>query len=253
MANEFPKYQNFIGGLIENNPLTSGGTTLTSAGLAAINDGVASTERMSLVLDPDGIYGAPEIVWITALTTGASSATISRGKEGTVAREHLRDIPWVHATTNFDIPVRRYKTANETINNSATLQNDDHLFFPIGANEVWVVEYNLFVSAVSATSDFKIALALPAGATSAMSIVGLAAAAASAEADAKFQSFTSAATALTAGIQADSSSNGFVRYQAYVATAGTAGTVMMQWAQATANASDTVLRLGSFLLAHRMG
>lgn len=102
MANELRKYHAFVGGLIEDNPLTSGATTLTSAGLAAIVGGVASTEHMAIVLDPDGLNGAPEIAWITALTAGTGSGTIARGKEGTTAREHNRDISWVHATTHTD-------------------------------------------------------------------------------------------------------------------------------------------------------
>ena len=30
-----------------------------------------------------------------------------------------------------------YKTADQTVNNSAVLQNDDHLLLAVGANEVW--------------------------------------------------------------------------------------------------------------------
>jgi hypothetical protein len=103
VANELRKYQNFVGGLVEDNPLTSGATTLTSAGLAAITNGVGSTEHMAIILDPDGLYGAPEVAHITALTAAATSATIARGREGTIAREHLRDIPWVHGPTIADI------------------------------------------------------------------------------------------------------------------------------------------------------
>jgi hypothetical protein len=57
---------------------------------------------MAIVLDPDGLAGAPEIAWITALTAGMGSGTIARGKEGTTAREHARDIPWVHSPVVAD-------------------------------------------------------------------------------------------------------------------------------------------------------
>lgn len=105
MANEKRKRQEWIGGLVEDNPLTAGDTLLTSAGLAAITGGVASTEHMAIILDPDGVDGAPEIAYITALTagTGATGATgLARGKEGTTAREHKKDTPWVHGPTVED-------------------------------------------------------------------------------------------------------------------------------------------------------
>jgi hypothetical protein len=102
MANEKRKRQIAVGGLIEDNPLTSGATTLTSAGLSAVIGGVASTEHLAVVLDPDGTYGAPEIAYVTTLTDGGTSGTVARGQEGTTAREHLRDVPWIHAATLRD-------------------------------------------------------------------------------------------------------------------------------------------------------
>jgi hypothetical protein len=107
MANELRRHQNFIGGLVEDNPLTVGATTLTSAGLADVTGGVGSTQHLAIVLDPDGVDGDPEVVWVTALTGGAGSATIARGKEGTVARQHDMDTPWVHAFLADDV-IRHY-------------------------------------------------------------------------------------------------------------------------------------------------
>lgn len=105
MANELRKRQVGIGGFVENNPLTDSGTTLDSAALAAITGGVASTEHMALVIDPDGDGGAPEIVHITALTDTDDSATIVREREGTTKRQHEQGTPWVHAPTPADAPV----------------------------------------------------------------------------------------------------------------------------------------------------
>lgn len=89
---------NFIGGLVEDNPLAVAATTLTSAALAAV-PAIAAPDYMPITLDPDGIDGAPEIVWVTAHTAGATTATIARAQESTTARQHLRDIEWVHAIT----------------------------------------------------------------------------------------------------------------------------------------------------------
>lgn len=103
MANELRKLQNFVGGLVEDNPLTAAATTVNSAGLAVIAGGISSSEHMPIVLDPDGIGGAPEIAYITALTAGTGAATIARGQEGTTAREHNRDTPWVASITALDL------------------------------------------------------------------------------------------------------------------------------------------------------
>lgn len=105
MANELRKRQIAIGGLVEDNPLTLGATTLTSAGLAAVTGGVTSTEYMPIVLDPDRIDGAPEVVYVTALTGGAGSGTIVRACEGTTARQHVVNTKWVHAATPVDVPL----------------------------------------------------------------------------------------------------------------------------------------------------
>jgi hypothetical protein len=102
MANEIRVRQIAIGGLVEDNPLTSGATTLTSAGLAAVASGISSSQHLAIILDPDGIDGAPEIIWVTALTAGAGSATVLRGQESTTARAHAAGTPWIHGPTLRD-------------------------------------------------------------------------------------------------------------------------------------------------------
>lgn len=101
MANEKRLRALAVGGLIEDNPLTNVATTLTSAGLTAL-PAVGSTEHAAVVLDPDGKFGAPEIAWVTAHTAGATTATIVRAREGSTARQHDRDVPWIHGPTPWD-------------------------------------------------------------------------------------------------------------------------------------------------------
>lgn len=98
MANELRVRANFIAGLIEDNPLTAAATTLTSADLASL-PAIGATEHAVIVLDPDG---TPEIVYVTAHTAAATTATILRAQEGTVAVEHLRDTPWIHGPVTSD-------------------------------------------------------------------------------------------------------------------------------------------------------
>jgi len=55
-----------------------------------------------------------------------------------------------------------YKSANESLTSNTTLQNDDHLVFAMGANDVWHVQVGLHVSGGN-DSNIKIAFTLPSG------------------------------------------------------------------------------------------
>lgn len=106
MANETQVRQDGIGGLVEDNPLAAAGVTLTSAGLAALV-AIDATQFAWLVLDPDGDTGAPEHVKVTAHAAGATSATILRAQNGTVARDHVASTRWVLGPLAVDFPFQR--------------------------------------------------------------------------------------------------------------------------------------------------
>ena len=55
------------------------------------------------------------------------------------------------------------KTADQTVNNSAVLVNDNHLFKAIGANEIWLLDLYLLQKSVSVDSDFKAGWSYPVG------------------------------------------------------------------------------------------
>lgn len=86
-------------GTITNNPLLIGGLTMNSAELASL-PAVTSSQYAAIVLDP--LSTNPEIVWVTAHTASATSATIVRGREGTSARQHNVGTRWSHAPTLYD-------------------------------------------------------------------------------------------------------------------------------------------------------
>ncbi|KKL93443.1 hypothetical protein LCGC14_1874620, partial [marine sediment metagenome] len=93
---------NFVSGVIDNNPLAIGGLTLNATELADLAV-VASPDIAAIILDPTGGAGDPEIVHVTAHTGSATTATIVRAREGTVAREHLLSVSWVHGPTVQDL------------------------------------------------------------------------------------------------------------------------------------------------------
>jgi hypothetical protein len=133
-----------------------------------------------------------------------------------------------------------YKSADETVNNSDTLQNDDHLTFAVGANEVWAVE--LFVKFTSsADADFQYYFGVPAGAT--------------------FQGWAS----YEYGVIGNSTSNTsatFVpgdgstikgdTFKGVIENGATPGDVVFRWSQRVAEVSDTKVLKGSYIIAHRL-
>lgn len=92
---------NFIGGKVDDDPLLISATSFNSGALGAISS-IVTPDYLPIVLDPDGVYGAPEVVWVTAHTAATTVATIARGKEGTAARQHPNDTYWAHAALASD-------------------------------------------------------------------------------------------------------------------------------------------------------
>lgn len=103
----------FLSGTITDNPLTNVATTMNSAALASL-PAIASPDIAVLVLDPTGSAGAPEVVYVTAHTGSATSATISRAQEGSSARQHASGIAWVHGPTLYDFKGWRLEGENTT-------------------------------------------------------------------------------------------------------------------------------------------
>jgi hypothetical protein len=110
-------------GTTTDNPLAAGGTTLNSAGL--VNLAAVSSAEAIIILDPNRVSGAPEIVVVTAHTAAATSATIQRGQFGTVARQHAAGTEWVHG------PIASNATSY------ATAADDQGDYVPMNAWEAW--------------------------------------------------------------------------------------------------------------------
>lgn len=141
---------------------------------------------------------------------------------------------WV-AAARYSVYAR--KTANETVNNSAVLQNDDELSWAVVASGVYRLELHLIYD-TGTTPDLKIGWTFPAGLT--MVWGGI-------------YADTAGAVALVSGnIQTTAQSIGGAGAAAIrgahfwgIVTVSTAGTLQLQWAQDTANATDTIVRAGS--------
>jgi len=98
----------------------------------------------------------------TAATAG-ETITFTAGPGVTIVLNTVTDTLTISAT-GFATQTTEVKTITQTVLNSASLQNDGELSFPIGANETWAVDFALYVSGPPA-GGFKWAIAAPAGAT----------------------------------------------------------------------------------------
>jgi hypothetical protein len=174
--------------------------------------------------------------------TGANtSARLARGSSFT-------DSLMVSGTSLAWIPSMVRKTADETVTSSATLQNDDHLFWAIGTgSEIWFFQMFLAITSSSVTPDFKCGFTVPAGTTMRWAAHGE----------------TTGWSRITAGNGAMLSDSGTVtagsisgtealELKGWVFGSTTAGNVQFQWAQNTSDGAGVTIEDNSLLLLTRL-
>lgn len=149
--------------------------------------------------------------------------------------------------TSADVPIIRAvrKTADETVNNSSTLQNDDHLALTVGANEVWQVELTLLLSAANTTADWKFGFTGPAASQFRWAPF----------AATRWLGATTPAVLHTISDSEGTGSENGIHGQALLGIylgGANAGTLQFQWAQNAANLSDSKLLIGSCLIATKL-
>lgn len=142
--------------------------------------------------------------------------------------------------TQLGYTKRIYKSADETVNNSSTLQDDNELTFSIGANEVWA--FTLCLLATSETTpNLRYKFTVPSGADYIMmpfyysGSVGTNASSSYAFIGTDGDPFTNVDFA-----------HGVVR------NSSNAGSVQLQWSQDVAEASNSIVRRGSYIIAHKL-
>lgn len=134
--------------------------------------------------------------------------------------------------------LKAVKTADEIVNNTTTLQDDNHLFVPVDANAVYTVQMFGRVSGPD-LGDFKFSFTVPAGA----SVTGTARMGDVTTYDTREYNNTAL------GIQL---ANNFGVHSfdliGVLATSATAGILQFQWAQSTATVGDTTVFTSTWLL-----
>lgn len=137
------------------------------------------------------------------------------------------------------------KTSNETVNNSAVLQNDDALVLTMEASSSYLLSLRLIVN-TGTTPDFKFTFTVPAGTTGSIHVFE---GSTPSTAAAVLQGpFSLTATSAFSGIAADQ----VLLVQGVVVVSTTAGNLQLQWAQNVANASDTIVGSNSYMMLQKV-
>lgn len=146
-----------------------------------------------------------------------------------------------------------YKTADESVGSSTTVQDDDHLFVTVAANSIYRVFAHLIYSARSDT-DIKYGWVGPTGAALRWNAIAQDSANTGLTGTTYWGSDDITQLGHTAGgAGAENTTYMGSWVWGILRTAGTAGTFKLQWAQSVSNATSTIMRADSWLSLNKVG
>jgi hypothetical protein len=240
----------------------TGAQTLTNKTIALGSNTVSGTlAQFSTAVTDDDVCGTTAFNAHTGATVahGATGAVVGTTNTQTLTNKTLTS-PTINTPTitspSIDtlagvtgVGQQRYirKTVTESVTSSTVLQNDDALTFTVAANAEYALSLFLFYDGATGLSNgISTALALPAGATVSGGKLT--------------QTTPTSAFVVSAGsgtpiFTGDTSGPGTtwgVRLDFSVVVAGTSGSVTLQWAQETSNATATRVLAGSWATITRV-
>ncbi|HET9135316.1 MAG TPA: hypothetical protein VFO76_01665, partial [Candidatus Kapabacteria bacterium] len=133
-----------------------------------------------------------------------------------------------------------YKTSDETVTNSNTLQNDDHLFFSVAAGQTWELNGEIDAKCTSTSPDMDMAFSVPTGSTLKIMYTGIRDANGNAIlGNGQFTASGVNPSAPNETVGLDNTKHVLITFRGIVRT-GSTGTIQFQWCQHTASNSDPV-------------
>lgn len=194
---------------------------------------------------------------VQAVLTGLSSGDISDFQTAAAAAAPVQSVDG--QTGNVDLSshylakdgqITVYKTTSETVNNSTDFQDDDELFFPVGANEKWQFDINAYAVG-STVADIKFEMTFPNDSTVMGAFFALPGSVGGIDNDWRFKDRllvvpgedrrTVVGGTLTVSAPALQAKGTVVTTQA--------GLVRLRWAQNVLTVADTTVNAGSWLTA----
>jgi hypothetical protein len=153
------------------------------------------------------------------------------------------------------LPQHNYivKSADESLANSGSMQDDNHLILSVAANTDYILEAGLVYSATNGV-DLAFGWIAPSGATMYWSS-GTASHYVASTPYVSFSAMIVSSIAVAIGFSSGGTSNPFfeiARPYGLLRVGSTAGTIRLRWAQNVSNAEHTVMRSGSWLRLTRM-
>lgn len=137
------------------------------------------------------------------------------------------------------------------INNSTVLVSDGVLLSPLPTAGRFQFSFVVFYDG-SAAGDFKVAFTWPVGATATWGAQGMATTGAASVGDGQFQALATSGTAVPFGAGGVGTPSLIIIGHGTINMGGTSGNLQMQYAQNTADPTNTIVRAGSRLQVWRV-
>ncbi len=225
------------------------GTNLTALDAAAITTGTLADSRLSsnvVLLNQSQTFSGIPTFGAGLILGNSTSTTAGALRWSGTDFEGYDGLQWVSFTTgggggpSSTSPALTTinKTADEIVNGSTALQDDNHLFFTVGANETW--SYRFVVQANSpVAAGIKFAVTAPSGATCQVAFID--------QQTAASESGIGCGTASTT--MTGTAGNEVYEIVGTIVNGANAGDVKLQWAQTNSVGSNTTVLAGSYLTA----
>jgi hypothetical protein len=236
-----------VEGGITATSFSGSGNGLTTLNADNISSGTLSDSRLSAnvgLLNTSQTFSALQ-TFDSGLVVGNTATTTAGAIRWTGADfEGYNGSTWVSLTSGSGgggggNVLRVVKNSNETVNNSSALQNDDNLFFPIEANETIAFRFVLQANS-AAIPDFRFAVTAPSGATCRVGYIDASGA----------SSDSQVGCGVSTSVVSGTGSNEIYEITGTVTNGPNSGNIQLQWAQFTADASNSTVLTGSYGIAY---
>jgi hypothetical protein len=223
---------------------TAARTTADAGEVTARNAAIAVETAARVAADTAEVTARNTAIGVETTNRTNADTAITNRLNSTIALTGISDLPtFKTATDTFTAAepalrgVTKWKAVDETVNNVAVAQADDHLFWAVAANSTYRFTVELVYN-TNATADLRVGWTAPAGATMAWSAMGL-------DSGLGFLASGNNALAAVLGFGGDATDR-LAKLSGIFTTVATAGTLTLVWAQLAANVSNTIVRANSY-------